>query len=94
MDSLAVIVPFYNEKSTLSKSIERLLEQNIFSQIILSDDNSDDGSHEIAKFYENKYDFIKYIKSKENKGKGNALNNAKNMISTEFVVVQDRKSVV
>lgn len=89
MDNLAAIVPFYNEKSTLSKSIERLLEQNIFSQIILSDDNSDDGSHEIAKFYENQYEFIEYIKSEENKGKGNALNNAKSMLSTKFVVIHD-----
>ena len=89
MDNLAAIVPFYNEETTLSKSIERLLEQNLFSQIILSDDNSDDGSHEIAKFYEDQYDFIQYIKSGENKGKGNALNNAKSMLNTKFVVIHD-----
>ena len=89
MDNLGVIVPFYNEKNTLSKSIDRLLAENIFSQIILSDDNSNDGSEKIAQQYEKNYENIKYIKSSTNKGKGNALNNAKNHIATKFVVVHD-----
>lgn len=89
MDNLGVIVPFYNEKNTLADSIERLLSVNIFSEIILSDDNSNDGSDIIAKHYEEKKDNIKYIKSSTNKGKGNALNNAKNHITTKFVVIHD-----
>ncbi len=89
MDNLGVIVPFYNEKNTLADSIERLLSVNIFSEIILSDDNSNDGSDIIAKHYEEKKDNIKYIKSSTNKGKGNALNNAKNYITTKFVVIHD-----
>ena len=60
MDNLGIIVPFYNEKTTLERSIERLLAQNIFSEIILSDDNSNDGSDIIAKHYEEKKDNIKY----------------------------------
>jgi glycosyltransferase involved in cell wall biosynthesis len=89
VDNLGVIVPFYNEKNTLSESIERLLAQNIFSEIILSDDNSNDGSDIIAKQYEDKNENIKYIKSSTNKGKGNALNNAKDHITTKFVVIHD-----
>ena len=87
MDNLGVIVPFYNEKNTLSESIDRLLAENIFSQIILSDDNSNDGSEKIAQQYEETNKNIKYIKSSTNKGKGNALNNAKNHITTKFVVI-------
>ena len=89
MDNLGVIVPFYNEKNTLSESIDRLLAENIFSQIILSDDNSNDGSEKIAQHYEKNYENIKYVKSSTNKGKGNALNNAKNYITTKFVVIHD-----
>jgi glycosyltransferase involved in cell wall biosynthesis len=89
VDNLGVIVPFYNEKNTLSESIERLLAQHIFSEIILSDDNSNDGSDIIAKQYEDKNENIKYIKSSTNKGKGNALNNAKDHITTKFVVIHD-----
>ena len=76
-------------KNTLSESIDRLLAEKIFSQIILSDDNSNDGSEKIAQQYEKNYENIKYIKSSSNKGKGNALNNAKNHITTKFVVVHD-----
>lgn len=89
MDNLGVIVPFYNEKNTLAYSIDRLLAQNIFSEIILSDDNSNDDSDIIAKHYQEQYENIKYIKSSTNKGKGNALNNAKNHITTKFVVIHD-----
>jgi glycosyltransferase involved in cell wall biosynthesis len=89
VDNLGVIVPFYNEKNTLAYSIDRLLAQNIFSEIILSDDNSNDDSDIIAKHYQEQYENIKYIKSSTNKGKGNALNNAKNHITTKFVVIHD-----
>ncbi len=89
MDNLGVIVPFYNEKNTLSESIDRLLAENIFSQIILSDDNSNDGSEKIAQQYEETNENIKYVKSSTNKGKGNALNNAKNHITTKYVVIHD-----
>ena len=89
MDNLGIIVPFYNEKTTLTESVERLLSQNIFAEIILSDDNSNDGSDKIAKHYEETYENIKYIKSNENRGKGNALNNAKNQITTKFVAIHD-----
>ncbi len=89
MNNLGIIVPFYNEKTTLAKSIERLLSQNIISEIILSDDNSNDGSDKIAKHYEKTYKKIKYIKSATNKGKGNALNNAKNLITSKFVAIHD-----
>ena len=89
MDNLGIIVPFYNEKPTLAESVERLLSQNIFAEIILSDDNSNDGSDKIAKHYEETYENIKYIKSNENRGKGNALNNAKNRITTKFVAIHD-----
>ena len=65
------------------------MAEKIFSQIILSDDNSNDGSEKIAQQYEKNYENIKYIKSSSNKGKGNALNNAKNHITTKFVVVHD-----
>ena len=89
MDNLGIIVPFYNEKNTLAESLERLLSQNIFAEIILSDDNSNDGSDKIAKHYEETYENIKYIKSNQNRGKGNALNNAKNQITTKFVAIHD-----
>ena len=48
MNNLSVIVPFYNEENYLQKSINRLIDSNIFDQIILVDDCSTDNSANIA----------------------------------------------
>ena len=49
MNNLAVIVPFYNEENYLQISIKRLIDNDIFDQIILVDDCSTDNSANIAK---------------------------------------------
>ena len=67
--SLTVIIPFYNESSFLEKSLNRVLDVDIFDQIILSDDCSTDDSGEIAKKFAEKYEHITYICSENNNGK-------------------------
>ena len=52
MINLTAIVPFYNEENTLRQSVQRLLNEDIFSEIILSDDNSSDNSSKIAKHFQ------------------------------------------
>ena len=89
MINLTAIVPFYNEENTLRQSVQRLLNEDIFSEIILSDDNSSDNSLEIAKTLSNEYQHIKYISSDKNLGKGNAINNAVGILNTSHVVIHD-----
>ena len=89
MINLTVIVPFYNEEKTLKESVDRLLNENIFSEIILSDDNSNDNSTEIAKTLSTNHEKITYISSDKNLGKGNAINNALNILNTSHVVIHD-----
>ena len=89
MQNLCVIIPFYNEKRFLEESLRRVLDNDIYDQIILSDDCSNDGSELIAKNFSDNYEKILYIKSNENQGKGNALNQAKHLINTSHVVVHD-----
>ena len=60
---------FYNEKSFLEESLKRVLDNDIYDQIILSDDCSNDGSELIAEGFSDKYEKILYIKSNENQGK-------------------------
>ena len=86
---LTAVVPFYNEEKTLKQSVERLLNENIFFEIILSDDNSSDYSSEIAKELSYKYKNIKYIHSNKNLGKGNAISNALSILNTSHVVIHD-----
>ena len=63
MNNLAVIVPFYNEENYLQKSLNRLIDYDIFDQIILVDDCSTDNSAIIANENALKTDKIIYLKS-------------------------------
>ena len=89
MINLTAIVPFYNEENTLRQSVQRLLNEDIFSEIILSDDNSSDNSSKIAKTLSNDYQHIKFISADKNLGKGNAINNAVSILNTSHVVIHD-----
>ena len=48
MYTLAAIVPFYNEEKSLEKSVTRLIHTNLFDEIILVDNNSNDDSSKIT----------------------------------------------
>ena len=89
MKNLSVIIPFYNEKKFLEMSVKRVTDLDIFEQIILTDDCSTDGSSEIALQLLKNNPRIEYIKGEKNSGKGDALNNAKNLIKTSHVVIHD-----
>ena len=62
MNSLSVVVPIYNEEQFLEKSVERLIENDIYQNIILIDNNSSDNSYEIAKKLQNKYKKFQFIR--------------------------------
>ena len=47
MYSLTVVVPFYNEESCRSESLRRLLETDVFDEILLVDDSVQQISHQI-----------------------------------------------
>ena len=89
MKNLAVIIPFYNEKEFLEISLKRVTDLNIFDQIILTDDCSNDGSSEIALNLAKSNPIIEYTNGATNSGKGQALNNAKHLIKTSHVVIHD-----
>ena len=87
--NLAVIVPFYNEEKFLKKSVDRLLDNDIYFQIILADDCSSDKSSFIAKNLQQEYKKIEYVRSENNEGKGSVLNLAKDLVKTTHVVIHD-----
>lgn len=89
MNTLSVIIPFFNEESYIEESINRVLAVDIFDQIILSDDCSTDLSSVIAKKYSDNNEKITYIRSKRNQGKGAALSNASKHITSTHVIIHD-----
>tara|TARA_B100001113_G_scaffold183720_1_gene150557 strand:+ start:2114 stop:2818 length:705 start_codon:yes stop_codon:yes gene_type:complete len=90
--SLTAIVPFFNEEKTLYESVNQLALIEDIEMIILVDDCSSDNSLNIAKQLEIEFKDLKIfliLKNETNSGKGSAINNAKNFISTSHVLIHD-----
>lgn len=88
---VSIIIPVYNEASTVEKVVEKVWNLPLEKEIIIVDDGSTDGSKEIIKSLEDKHKEkdMKFIYHKENKGKGEAIKNALKLVEGEIVVIQD-----
>ena len=65
---ISVIVPVYNAKNYIEKTLNSILSQSIDSlEIIVINDGSTDGSKDILDYYDKTYSNIKVI-HQENKG--------------------------
>ena len=89
MVNLSVIVPFFNEEVFLEKSVQRLIENDIYEKIILIDNNSNDNSSYIAHQLAEQNKKIEIHNTVNDKGKGVALNYAKQFVQTSHVVIHD-----
>ena len=89
MISLSVIVPIYNEEQFLEQSVERIIDNDIFQNILLIDNNSSDKSYEIANKLQKKYEKVSIYKTNEVAGKGVVISFAKKLIETSHVVIHD-----
>ena len=64
--NLSVIVPFFNEEQFLDQSVNRLLNNDVYTSIYLIDNNSTDNSFEIAENLANKHEKIELFKTFRN----------------------------
>ena len=90
---LSIIIPCFNEKKTIQKIIQKIIEslknyQIINYEIIIVDDFSNDGTTDIIKNFktENK---IKVYFHESNLGKGAAIHTAIQHTSGEIIIIQD-----
>lgn len=89
MEKISIIVPVYNEINTLEKVINRLEEVSfcgLQKEIIIVDDYSTDGTRELIKEYEGKYNIFYHD---YNKGKGAAIRTGLSHVSGDIMVIQD-----
>ena len=86
---LSVIIPCFNEKKTILEVLKRIKRlKNIKKQIILIDDNSNDGTKELIKSkILNKVDHV--IFHNKNSGKGAAIISSLKYIKGNIVLIQD-----
>ena len=90
---VSIIVPVYNEITTLEKCLSGLRNinlgyQNIEKEIILVEGNSTDGSRDVVKKYENVEKFIIILEEKA-LGKGSAVKKGIEKSSGDIIVIQD-----
>ena len=86
---LTVIVPYFNEETTLEKSINRLNKVTIIKEIFLVDDSSIDESSKIGKLLEKNINKVRYFKTPINLGKGGAVVYPLKEVRTSHTVIHD-----
>ncbi|MCX8093231.1 MAG: glycosyltransferase family 2 protein [Candidatus Goldbacteria bacterium] len=89
---LSIIIPVYNEKNTIEKTISEVKKvklKSIKKEIIVVDDGSTDGTREILKKIHKKDKKIIIIYKSKNEGKGSAVRIGIDKASGDFIIIQD-----
>ncbi len=84
---LSVVMPVYNERTTVETIIRRVLAVPMRIELIVVDDGSKDGSGEILDRLQPELGFKLYRKA--NGGKGSALRRGFEEVTGDLVVIQD-----
>lgn len=84
---LSVVIPVYNEESTITEIIDRVLNSPFKKEIIVVDDGSTDNTRHILS--EIKHASIKVISHEMNSGKGSAVQTGFDAATGDIIVIQD-----
>ncbi|MFQ5506588.1 MAG: glycosyltransferase family 2 protein [Planctomycetota bacterium] len=85
---LSVVIPVYNEESTLLALVRRVQAEGTRKEIILVDDGSNDGSLELLQGLESESG-IRVLRHDRNRGKGAALKTGFRAVTGNVVIIQD-----
>jgi len=88
MPELSVIIPVYNERSTIEEILQRVQAVEISKEIIVVDDHSNDGTRELLERLA-KSGAFRFIPQERNLGKGAAIRAGVAVALGDYVVFQD-----
>ena len=86
---LTVIIPLYNERSTIRELLKRVLGQPMTKEIIVVDDCSTDGSFDLVAELAQREPAVRLFRQETNQGKGSAVRRGIAEARGEVVVIQD-----
>jgi glycosyltransferase involved in cell wall biosynthesis len=86
--TLSVIIPIYNEITTLNTILERVLATGLADEILLVDDGSTDGTRDLLAAQEG-IRGIRVIFHAQNQGKGAAVRTGISAATGDVILVQD-----
>lgn len=88
LNLITVVIPSYNRKTILGRTLNSVLNQTYSNlEVIIVDDNSDDGTYELFCNHEDKR--VKVVKHQINKGGASARNTGIRMAKGEFIAFLD-----
>jgi glycosyltransferase involved in cell wall biosynthesis len=86
---LSVLIPVYNERSTIDLIVDQVRATPFATEIICVDDYSTDGTQQILESLLAQGRIDKLFRHPENRGKGSAIRQALSMSTGDVVLVQD-----
>jgi glycosyltransferase involved in cell wall biosynthesis len=85
---LGVIIPAFNEASTLAQVLRRVLREPAVGQVVVVDDCSTDGTFEVANGFASDPRVV-LRRHARNQGKGAALQTGLEAVTTPIAIIQD-----
>jgi glycosyltransferase involved in cell wall biosynthesis len=85
---LSIVIPVFNERTTLAEIVRRVRAVPLAKEIILVDDGSTDGTRDVLRALEGEPD-LRIVYHPENRGKGAALKTGFLLARGDIVIVQD-----
>jgi glycosyltransferase involved in cell wall biosynthesis len=86
--NLTIIIPVYNEKTTIRTILDRVLSTDLAREIILVDDGSTDGTRDLLSSWDDDQ-VVRVILHDKNQGKGAAVRSGINAATGDVILIQD-----
>jgi glycosyltransferase involved in cell wall biosynthesis len=86
--NVSIVIPVYNEISTIQEIVHRVLCTQIPSEIVIVDDGSKDGTRDILRVMDGK-DCVRVVLHPENRGKGAAVRTGIQTATGDVIIIQD-----